>query len=367
MHRPDRSPSQRFRFEQYLDYFNNNNFEYEFSYLLDKEDDINFYHKKKYFQKAKILINSIKKRFKDIKRIKNKEFDIVFIQREALMIGGAFFEKKISLISDVKMIFDFDDSIWLPNSSKANKKFMWLKSFNKVSKIIELSDHVIAGNEYLYNYAKNYNQKTSIIPTTVDTDKFKPTTKRNQKKVTIGWSGSSTTIEHFKLAIPILEEIKKKYKNKIDFKIIGDKNFYNPSLNVYGVDWCSETEVLDLNEIDIGIMPLPDDEWSKGKCGLKGLTYMSLEIPTIMSPVGVNCDIIEHGVNGFLAKTDSEWHSALSMLIESEELRKEIGKKGRQTVVQKYSVLSQRDNYLKILTSTSSKPSPSPTHQSSSS
>ena len=97
-------------------------------------------------------------------------------------------------------------------------------------------------------------------------------------------------------------------------------------------------------------MPLPDDEWAKGKCGLKGLSYMACEIPTIMSPVGVNTQIIEHGANGFLASTTQEWVDCISKLIESPELREKMGKAARQTVVEKYSVLSQQENYLKAFT-----------------
>ncbi|MDQ3190363.1 MAG: glycosyltransferase, partial [Bacteroidota bacterium] len=112
--------------------------------------------------------------------------------------------------------------------------------------------------------------------------------------------------------------------------------------------WNKETEIEDLSKIDIGIMPLPDDMWAKGKCGFKGLQYMALEIPSIMSPVGVNNEIIEDGVNGFLAKTEEEWFEKLSLLIESPAIRKRLGKAGRQTVEQRYSVKSQKERYLEV-------------------
>ena len=112
--------------------------------------------------------------------------------------------------------------------------------------------------------------------------------------------------------------------------------------------WRSETEVQDLGPFDIGIMPLPDDEWARGKCGAKGLQYMALNIPTVMSPVGVNTEIITHGQNGMLASTQQEWIDVLSQLIDSVELRQRLGAAGRETVVARYSVLSQRENYLSI-------------------
>ncbi|HCA82297.1 MAG TPA: glycosyl transferase family 1, partial [Flavobacteriales bacterium] len=167
--------------------------------------------------------------------------------------------------------------------------------------------------------------------------------------VVIGWSGSLTTIKHFRIAVPVLKKLREHYGDRIRFKVIGHAGFSEEELGIRGTAWSSERELEELQEIDIGIMPLPDDEWSKGKCGLKGLVYMSIGIPSVMSPVGVNTQIIRHGENGFLAGTEAEWFEILSLLIESPELRKQIGSSGRQTVVENYSVLANRENYLNIL------------------
>jgi glycosyltransferase involved in cell wall biosynthesis len=134
--------------------------------------------------------------------------------------------------------------------------------------------------------------------------------------------------------------------------VIGDSAYQNKELDIVGISWKKENEIEELNEIDIGIMPLPDNEWAKGKCGLKGLQYMALQIPAIMSPVGVNSEIIDDGINGFLASTKDEWVSKLSLLIDSKELRVKLGEEGRKTVIDKYSVLNNRDlyvNYFKSL------------------
>ncbi|MFB6306890.1 MAG: glycosyltransferase, partial [Flavobacteriales bacterium] len=147
-------------------------------------------------------------------------------------------------------------------------------------------------------------------------------------------------------ALPYLRKIKEKYKEKVRFKVIGDGLYKNEELGIQGISWSKENELKELSDIDIGIMPLPNDEWAKGKCGLKGLQYMGLMIPTIMSPVGVNTEIIENGVDGFLAEEDHEWKEKLEKLIENPELREKMGKNAREKVNKKYSFDAQKKNYL---------------------
>jgi glycosyltransferase involved in cell wall biosynthesis len=341
-HRPNRSPSQRFRFEQYLSFLNQKDWDYDFSYLISEKADSIFYKKGHFFQKMGILLNSFFIRWRNV--MNASSYDIIFIQREAFITGTTFFEKKFSK-SKAKIIFDFDDSIWLSNVSDANKKWNWLKNSNKTKEIIAVADLVFAGNQYLADYAKQVNKNVVIVPTTIDTDEYQKISSESDK-ICIGWSGSITTIQHFEYAIPFLKEIKKKYSNQIEIKVIGDKNYKNDELGIIGIDWNKNDEIKELSSFDIGIMPLPNDEWSSGKCGLKGLQYMALEIPTIMSPVGVNTEIIKEGINGYLAETEKDWIEKITMLIESKELRKKIGLSGRETVLNAYSIKSNKDIYL---------------------
>ncbi len=343
MHRRDRSPSQRFRFEQYLEFLKQQGFDYDFSYLISPEDDKVFYSPGNTVQKGIIFFKCFSKRLKDA--LKANQYDIIFIQREAFMTGTTFFEKQFAK-SRAKVIFDFDDSIWMQNVSDANKKFSFLKDASKTSKIIALSDMIFAGNQYLADYAKPFNSNIRIVPTTIDTDEYQRMALPADDKVCIGWSGSITTIQHFKFAVPALLKVKKKYGNRIKIKVIGDANYKNDELDVISMNWNKQDELKELSSFDIGIMPLPDDEWAKGKCGLKGLQYMALEIPTIMSPVGVNSQIINSGVNGFLATTDDDYVNAISQLIEDKELRKKVGAEGRKTVVDHYSVKALQQKYL---------------------
>ncbi|MCZ2355269.1 MAG: glycosyltransferase family 4 protein [Bacteroidia bacterium] len=346
-HRENRSPSQRFRFEQYFDYLAQNGFEIEFSPLITEADDKILYQKGNYFKKFILLIKAIIRRLKDIRKAANA--DVIFIQREAFLTGTTYFERKFKQTGK-KIIFDFDDSIWLSNVSEANKKLNWLKNAQKTSSIIALSDMIFAGNAYLATYAKQYNKNVFIVPTTIDTTDYQRIPKKNNSsKICIGWSGSITTIQHFELAIPFLTELKKIYGDEITIKVIGDGNYINKELNITGIAWIKEREVEEISSFDIGIVPQLDDEWTRGKCGLKGLQYMSLEVPTIMSPVWMNAGIIQHGENGFFAATTEEWVNIISKLIESPELRATIGKAARKTAEDRYSVNANKDLYLKLI------------------
>jgi len=343
-HRPKRSPSQRYRFEQYFSFLGANGYECELSSIISEKDDGVFYGPGNILGKLFITFKSAFKRWSDIKKCGN--VDIVFVQREAFMTGSTYFEKQFAK-TKAKLVYDFDDSIWLLDTSEANKKWEWLKSVKKTSEIITVSNLVFAGNNYLADYAKQFNKNVKIIPTTINTAIFKRKTEyTNNAKICIGWSGSHTTIKHFEEALPFLKKIKNKYGDKVVFKVMGDEFYSNEALDIKGMPWTNDTEIIQLESFDIGIMPLPDDQWVKGKCGLKGLAYMSLEVPAIMSKIGVNTEIITDGVNGFLAGTEEEWINKLSQLIESFELRKKLGSEGRKTVEERYSVESQKNNYL---------------------
>lgn len=345
-HRPNRSPSQRYRFEQYLPYLKEQGFDFTYSYLLNEKDDVLFYSKGNFISKVLILLRSILIRVKDVFRL--NKFDIVFIQREASFLGTSFFEKQAGK-SKARVVFDFDDSIWLADTSPGNKKWEFIKKPEKFFDNVKYADVVIAGNRYLADKASLYNKNVVVIPTTIDTDFHFPKPElRNKDVLTIGWSGSISTVKHFELLLPVLLKLKQKYQNRIKFKLLGDPKYKNDLLEVEAVAWTEKTEVDQLNTFDIGLMPLPNDAWANGKCGLKGLSYMACGVPAVMSAVGVNAEIIKNGENGFLADNDEDWFSILGRLIEDENLRKQIGKAGRDAVLVRYAVIGNRERYLAV-------------------
>jgi glycosyltransferase involved in cell wall biosynthesis len=275
------------------------------------------------------------------------------VVREAYFAGGAFLERRIAR-SRARLVFDFDDAIWVPAVSEANKRFGWLKSPARVAEAVRASALVIAGNRYLASWAEQHSDRVVVVPTTIDTDEYRVAARpsRVEAPPCIGWSGSFSTLAHFETALPVLRRLRQRFGAGVRFKLIGDASYRNAELGIEGLPWRHETELADLADIDIGIMPLPDDEWSRGKCGLKGLQYMALGIPTVMSPVGVNSEIVQDGADGFLPRAEDEWVERLASLVQDAALRARLGLAGRATVEQRYSRRAWRERYCDLLAAT---------------
>ncbi|MCB0801788.1 MAG: glycosyltransferase family 4 protein [Flavobacteriales bacterium] len=342
-HRIGRSPGQRFRFEQYLDFIEENNFEVHFSNIISEEDDVFLYQKGKYFKKANLARKTWGIRLKNLANANN--YDIIFIFREALLTGSTYFEKKFAK-SKAKIIFDFDDAIWLPNVSAGNKTLQFFKNPKKTDEILACSDMVFAGNQFLADYASQFCKNVKVIPTTIDTNYHIRKKQNNSDSICIGWTGTQTTLKYLYLLDNVFKELSLKYKNKIYFKVICDVPFELKGVEIKNEKWCKDTEIEQLEEIDIGIMPLLDDEWSQGKCGFKGLQYMAMNSVALLSPVGVNKEIIINDYNGFLVQTNEEWIEKLSLLIDNAELRARLGSYARKTIEEKYSVNAHKMRYI---------------------
>ncbi len=341
----EEAPSQRFRFEQYFDFLKEQGYEIEIHSFLNEKTWESLYNHGSFFAKAFGIIGSFWRRKLLMFRI--RKFDYIFIHREASMIGPPVFEWIIAKVLRRKYIYDYDDAIWLPNYSQQNAKFQKLKAYGKVKKIIKWADVVTTGNSFLQEFGKQYNKNVVIIPTTIDLkNSHNQPTNHSHSPVNIGWTGSHTTMSYLDLLIPILQELEKEHH--FTFTIISNEKPNYDLQSLRFIKWKKETEIEDLSSINIGVMPLTDSEWAKGKCGFKALQYMALEIPALVSPVGVNTDIIEDGKNGYLCATSEEWKEKLSVLLNNQQLREQIGKEGYKTVRTKYSVEANRDNYLKL-------------------
>lgn len=329
----DTSPGQRFRIEQWEPILAQGGVEITYSPFETDELRGILHRPGRVIAKIKAVTREMGRRRSELDSIGS--FDLVYIFREAALMGPPWFERKISR-SGVPVVFDFDDAIFVSYKSPSNGYLSYLKFPSKTSEICRLSTHVMAGNEFLAEYARAFNQNVMIVPTTIDTDKYLPKERHSStEKITIGWSGSFSTIQHLDTVRDVLQELARTEHFRL--RVIGTPQYEIDGVDVEAMQWRADTEVEDLNQIDIGIMPLPDDNWSKGKCGLKALQYMALGIPTVCSPVGVNSTIIEDGVNGFLAGEKAEWIAKIKQLIHNPELRHSLGRAGRQTVERDYS------------------------------
>lgn len=343
-HRPDRSPSQRYRFEQYFSLLKANGFSFKLAYLINAADDRRFYGA--YSPAIKLLL-LLKFFFIRLMHVwESRTYDFIFIQREAYFIGGPIFERLFKLWGK-PVLFDFDDAIWLPNVSQENAKWGFLKFPQKVKKIIKLSDKVICGNAYLEAYAQQFTKNTYLIPSTIDLDYYQEDhSYREPGVICIGWSGSGTTVPYFDEITPALVRLKQAFGEKVKFVVYGAPQYVNTELGIEGIAWSPETEVAIINSFDIGIMPIPDTEWAKGKCSMKGLQYMALGVATVMSDVGTNKVVIQSGVNGVLCSDLDTWFTTLKNLIDDKSQRELLGRKGKETIIDKYSCQSQSAQFL---------------------
>jgi glycosyltransferase involved in cell wall biosynthesis len=337
------APSQRFRFEQYFSALEKNNISFVIvPFLDDKVWDI-LYQKRNFVHKIFAVLKGFIKRY--LLLFSLGKYDYVFIHREAAPVGPPILEWLIAKVFRKKIIFDFDDAIWIPNTSESNKFFSFLKFYGNTKSICKWAYKVSCGNDYLCDFAKQFNNNVVYNPTTIDTENYHNQTKQTtNSKVVIGWTGSHSTVQYLDDLIPVFKELEKQYP--FELCVISDRkpDFELKSLNF--VQWAKETEIEDLLRFDIGIMPLRNDKWSNGKCGFKALQYMSLGIPALVSPVGVNTKIVDHNINGFICNTNEEWEKYLAQLLSDENKLKELSAKTREKIISKYSVQSNTDNFL---------------------
>ncbi len=341
---PGEAPSQRFRFEQYFDVLKKNGFQYTIAPFWSAQAWQLLYQPRHYFAKTGYFIAGVVKRF--LLLFTMRKYQYIFLHREAMPLGPPLIEFIIGKLLKKKVIYDFDDAIWLSNTSKQNHLAGWLKWHRKVNAICRWSWKVSCGNDFLADYARKFNDNVVINPTTIDTDYHRPSGASKNSPPVIGWTGTHSTAKYLALLNPALKELKKNHEFSI--KIICDQRPAWNYNNFKFVLWQRKKEIEQLDSIDIGIMPLENTDWEKGKCGFKALQYMAMEKPAVVSSVGVNKDIIDHGKNGFLCSDMKEWVEFLSELLKSESLRKQLGKNGRQKVINSYSVSANSNLFLSL-------------------
>jgi len=274
----------------------------------------------------KYFLFPLMKRFLWLKRtiaLLTGKWDIIFIQR-------LFIRKWLMQIISRKsyVIFDFDDAVYLPEKPR--------RRIHKTGIMINYADKVIVSTEYLNDFVGRFGKKATVIPSPVETDRIFPAHSNFEREIpVIGWIGSYWTTGYLKVIESALQKLAEKFR--FIFLTVGSDPAYKiPGINHIIKPWSLENECSLVNEIDIGIMPLTDDEFSRSKGGYKLYLYMAAGIPCVASPVGINSTIIKHGDNGFLASSENEWIETLGKLLSDSGLRKRMGKKGREDAVKFY-------------------------------
>lgn len=339
-----RAPSQRFRVEAFFPVLEENGIVFRAETFLDEKAWDVLYKRGSLVQKAWAVIKGFIRRLFVCLFIAPR-FQYVFIHREASPIGPPVFEAILAKLFKKKIIYDFDDAIWIPNTTAENGVVGWIKAAWKVAHICRWAYKVSAGNAFLAGFAHRYNKNVHIVPTCVDVVNRHVFLKGPAvEKPVIGWTGSHSTMPYLDEIVPVLQKIAADFD--VPVWIISNKKPRFHFKNLRFIQWTEEREVEDLAGIDIGIMPLKADAWSEGKCGFKLIQYLSVGIPAVASPVGVNKEIISEGVNGFLCTGQEEWYNRLQELIENETLRTSMGKEGRQGIVAQYSIQAQAGAFL---------------------
>lgn len=312
---PYRGPSSRYRFLQYLPYLTAAGHQYK---VLPFFTDA---YLGKIFDGNRLNPLYVPGRF--LARLGHclaaRRYDLVWIEGEVLPFIPAQLERLLHRLLPKRRVYEFDDAVWLRYQDKALLQ-------HKFSQILCSASGVVVGNRYLADYVSRVNTKLSIVPTTIDWDRYAPAEPALTNH-TVGWMGSSQTVFFLDPVLPALKTLATEFP--ITLKVVG-ADLQVPGLNVETAAWAADTEIALLSSFDVGIMPLDDSPWARGKCGLKLIQYLAAGLPAVASPVGVNTEIIQDASAGYTAATSDEWVAALRKLFADETLRKTMGANGRR-------------------------------------
>lgn len=289
------------------------------------------------FEKAAEMVKGYLRRFELLGRL--DDYDAVVVYREAALLGPAVIERLIARRKPV--IYLLDDPLFMPYRSPSNGYLSYLKFFGKIKNIIRLSSVVIANSSHIEEYARRFNPNVWRIPSLVDTSKFAYRPPADDGKVCVGWSGSPTTVGNLKLIEGPLRELSE--SGECELKFIGGTDFGLEGVDYSAQEWRGETEVEDLRQIQIGLVPLPENSWNRYKFIMKTAQYMSLGIVPVATPIASNPEVVRHGLNGFLASNDGEWTEYLNLLVRDRDLRERLSSEAVKDALAKYSLAANED------------------------
>jgi glycosyltransferase involved in cell wall biosynthesis len=327
------APGQRYRFEQWAPYLREQGIETVFSSFATRELNRILYEPGRHVEKAVRLVDCLARRMIDAWRA--ADYDVVVIQREASLIGPAWSER-LAHLRKPALVYDFDDAVYLPYVSPSNRYLSYLKFPWKTAGLCRMAKAVVAGNADLATWARQHNPAVDVVPSTVSLRTYRPRPRGEGRHLpVVGWMGSHSSALYLRL----VEEPLRRLRQRMAFRIllVGAGPVSWDGLEVECRPWTAESELRDLWDMDIGIMPLPDEPWARAKCGMKAIQYMGAGIPAVVSPVGVNREIVTPGLNGEHAATPEDWVDALESLLRDVPRRERMGAAAYETVARAYS------------------------------
>lgn len=332
---PEEGAGCRFRIAQFVPYLRSVGIDVTISPFYSREFFRVVYRPGGMLRKAVMFARLLWRRFFELFKV--RDYDLVFLYREAIPAGPPIIERMIHRLG-VPMVHDFDDAIFMPAVSDANRSLAFLKNPGRVAEVVRLSTSVTVGNEFLAQFARRHNDAVTVLPTVVDTTKFIPRQDRTPHPVpVVGWIGSPTTFRYLLGLSEVLREVAQRHDFVLRVSGAGQKVDI-PGVRVDVAPWSMAEEVRLFNGLDVGVYPLSDDDWSRGKCGFKAIQCMASGVPVVAAAVGVNNEIITDGVDSFLASTKEEWVEKLSRLLSDPELRNRMAVAGRAAIEQRYSL-----------------------------
>jgi glycosyltransferase involved in cell wall biosynthesis len=339
------APGQRYRIEQWEPYLREAGIDIHFEPFAGPELARTLYQRGRYWTKVRHMSRAWLHRAQTACR--SPEFDVVYLYREAALIGPAWLER-LARRRNPHFVYDFDDAIWLPYVSPRNRYLSYLKTPGKTKAICRMAAAVTVGNETLADFARRYNPAVTVVPSTVSLREYRPRPHPRAGAVpVIGWTGSHSSAQYLRLVESALRTLAR--RRRFRFLVIGIEDYHLEGVDVHCRPWRAETEVEDLWSMDVGIMPLFDDPWARGKCAMKAIQYLGVGVPAAVSPVGANRDVITDGVCGFHAANEGEWVQALEQLLDDIDLRVRLGAEGRHRVEDHYSAEVQAPRVAALL------------------
>jgi L-malate glycosyltransferase len=339
--------TQRLKYEQYLELLEKEGYSFTISSFQTNRFWEIVYKPGRIAEKVGWTLVGYLRRTVDILRA--PFYDAVFVNLWVTPLGAPFYERLLFLFNK-KVIYDIDDMLFINKHDHMKMNFFQrLKGHRKPVVLIKNASYVIGCTPKLEEIAKAVNKyhRAIDISSTLDTERFTPVKSYEQKEViTIGWTGSHSTIPYLETLQPVLAEVSR--QRKIRLLVIANREYRMKDVPTEFMFWNAGSEVADIHQFDIGVYPVAANEWSLGKSSLKALTYMAIAIPFVATAYGVNYRIMENGAQGFLAANEKEWTDSIIRLIDDVDLRKKMGLAGRKTIEDLYSVKANISKYLTV-------------------